>query len=98
MVLWTLRSSCLLWMSLLEVLLKLHDVDGNDIIDPSETFEVVKAILAIVSPNSKDARCRARNISKTIDENSDGVLTQSEFVKCCLKNDKLTMLLVPVQI
>ena len=31
---------------------KLYDVDGNGIIDPSETFEVVKATLAIVSPNS----------------------------------------------
>ena len=28
---------------------KLHDVDGNGIIDPSETFEVVKAIHAMSS-------------------------------------------------
>ena len=75
---------------------KLYDVDGNGIIDPSETFEVVQAILAIVSPDSKDARRRARNIFKTIDENADRVLTQSEFVKCCLKNYKITRLLVPV--
>ena len=77
---------------------KLYDVDGNGIIDPEETLEVVKAILAIVSPNSKDAKTRAHNIFKTIDENADGVLTQSEFLKCCLKNNTITKLLVPVEV
>ena len=77
---------------------KLYDVDGNGIIDPSETFEVGKAILPIVSPDSKDVRRRARNLFKTIDENVDGVLTQSEFVRCCIKNNKITRLIVPVEI
>ena len=77
---------------------KLYDVDGNGIIDPAETFEVVKAILAIVSPSCKDARSRARKIFQIIDENEDGVLTQSEFVKCCLKNNEITRMLVPVEV
>ena len=77
---------------------RMYDVDGNGHIDQEEMTNVVQAIYVMVRKSivSKDtADVIVQNIFSIIDENSDGQLTEHEFVMGCKHNDTLSKLLVP---
>ena len=76
----------------------MYDVDGNGHIDREEMTNVVQAIYVMVrkqTVNRETADVIAQNIFTIIDENSDGQITEKEFVMGCQHNDVLSKMLVP---
>ena len=76
----------------------MYDVDGNGHIDREELTNVVQAIYVMVrkqTVNRETADVIAQNIFTIIDENSDGQITENEFVMGCQHNDVLSKMLVP---
>ena len=76
----------------------MYDVDGNGHIDREEMTNVVQAIYVMVrkqTVNRETADVIAQNIFTIIDENSDGQITENEFVMGCQHNDVLSKMLVP---
>ena len=76
----------------------MYDVDGNGHIDREEMTNVVQAIYVMVrkqTVNRETADVIAQNIFTIIDENSDGEITENEFVMGCQHNDVLSKMLVP---
>ena len=77
---------------------RMYDVDGNGHIDREEMTNVVQAIYVMVrkqTVNRETADVIAQNIFTIIDENSDGQITENEFVMGCQHNDVLSKMLVP---
>ena len=67
-------------------------------IDREEMTNVVQAIYVMVrkqTVNRETADVIAQNIFTIIDENSDGQITENEFVMGCQHNDVLSKMLVP---
>ena len=74
----------------------MYDVDGNGHIDREEMTNVVQAIYVMVrkqTVNRETADVIAQNIFTIIDENSDGQITENEFVMGCQHNDVLSEML-----
>jgi Ca2+-binding EF-hand superfamily protein len=76
---------------------RMHDTDNSGLIDPKEMNHVMKDIYnmlevigAAPKNNSDDG---AKKIFNQIDINSDGLLTMEEFLKGCMKDDELMLLL-----
>ena len=80
----------------------MYDVDGNGYIDLSEMTKIVKSIYNMMGPNHvamdqfESPEARAKGIFARMDVNSDGKVTKTEFVRCCLEDQKLIELLTPM--
>ena len=80
----------------------MYDVDGNGFIDLNEMTKIVKSIYNMMGPNHvamdqfESPEARAKGIFARMDVNSDGKVTKTEFVRCCLEDQKLIELLTPM--
>ena len=76
---------------------KMYDADGNGSIDIDELTNIVKAIYDIAFVSDKKptdtAEERARAIFKKMDKNSDGRITETEFIDSCKDDDALRNML-----
>ena len=76
---------------------KRYDVDNSGCIDQKEMVNAIKAIYNMLDVAGQapkdDPTFKAEKIFKEIDINSDGVLTKSEFLKGCMSDDELMLLL-----
>jgi len=79
----------------------MYDVDGNGWIDLKEMTRIVKSIYKMMGPNQalvdqfETPEKRAEDIFHRMDVNSDGRVTRQEFVKSCINDNNLAMLLSP---
>ena len=80
----------------------MYDVDGNGVIEPEEMTKIVNSIYAMMGPNQavmdqyESRPERAGSIFKRMDINADGRVEMKEFVRCCLDDQKLIGLLIPL--
>ena len=64
--------------------------------------KIVKSIYNMMGPNHvamdqfESPEARAKGIFARMDVNSDGKVTKTEFVRCCLEDQKLIELLTPM--
>ena len=76
---------------------RMYNEDGNGIINQENMTKSVQAIYDILGAGATKptdtAKERAINIFKRVDENNDGSLTEEEFLKGCLQDDVLLMML-----
>lgn len=76
----------------------MYDIDGNGTIEKNEMVEIIKAIYsmlgnALTSQDTDSAEERTQKIFAKMDVNNDGVLTRSEFVDGCMKDQFLYQML-----
>ena len=83
----------------LKLAFRMYDVDGNGVIKQEEMTKIVKAIYNMLgtgtSTRTNSVKERAKNIFSRMDENSDGHLTEDEFLSGCLQDKELCKLLAP---
>ena len=89
----------------LKVAFKMYDLDGSGELEIDEVIKIVEDVFTMqrvysklgagTSKPRKSAEETAKDIFSTIDENGDGHLTEEEFLRGCLKDDKLCKMLVP---
>jgi len=73
---------------------RMYDVDGNGWIDLNEMTKIVKNMVKMQSSiKVESSEQLAKDVFSKIDVNSDGKITQQEFVQACLKDQKLKELL-----
>ena len=72
---------------------RMYDVDGNAVIDQDEMANVMQAIYGMMGEGAKNPGYWADESAKCIfiqmDENSDGHITEDEFLRGCLQDDEL---------
>ena len=79
----------------------MFDVDGNGWIDQVELTHLMKSMYKMVDTGKNKIHMeetpekQAKRIFEQMDMNSDGRVTQEEFIKACLIDDKLIELLTP---
>ena len=77
----------------------MYDVDGNGWIDLSEMTRIVVSIYRMMADKDKSSigspEDKAVAIFQRMDVNNDGKVTRAEFVRTCLKDQKLLQLLTP---
>ena len=77
---------------------RLYDIDGNGVLDPRETLQVVTDILALACPTSSsqavEVQVSTREIFQMVDLDRNGVLSQSEFLTSCLDNREIRRFLL----
>ena len=75
---------------------RMYDLDGNGVIDPEEMLKVVQAIYSMPCKDATEpmsvADERSRKIFRRMDVKRDGLLTEKEFFRRCLKDDELSKL------
>ena len=89
----------------LKVAFKMYDLDGSGELEIDEVIKIVEDVFTMqrvysklgagTSKPRKSAEETAKDIFSTIDENGDGHLTEEEFLRGCLKDDKLCKMLMP---
>lgn len=76
---------------------KRYDIDNSECLDQKEMVNVVKAIYAMLQVSGAapkdDPSIKAEKIFKEIDVDHDGKLTKQEFLKGCMSDDELMLLL-----
>ena len=78
---------------------RLYDIDGNGVLDPRETLQVVTDILALACPTTSsqavEVEVSTREIFQMVDLDRNGVLSQSEFLTSCLEHSQVRRFLLP---
>ena len=82
----------------LKWMFSLYDIDGNGTIDTAEMENIIQAIynvkgLAIQA--TETPRERTKNIFGCIDINHDGALSMDEFVRGCIQDKNIYLMLSP---
>ena len=81
---------------------KLYDIDGNGLITQYEMTKVVQSIYEMLGPGvlktDDNAKERAEKVFQQLDTDGDCRLTEDEFVRGCIKNEELKVLLSPVMV
>jgi len=76
---------------------RLYDEDNSGLIDKDEMANIMMSLYKMLEGMgqrpSGDPKLRARDIFAEIDVNSDGTLTEEEFIKGCQLDDELIALL-----
>jgi len=71
---------------------RMYDVDGNGSIDFNEMRRVVSAVYEMMGNDNSNVT-KARELFSKMDENSDGLVSQEEFIAVCSKDDDFLRLL-----
>ena len=79
---------------LLQWTFRLYDIDGNGVVDPGETLQVVTDILALVPPTGQ-VQSSTWEIFQKADLDRNGVLSESEFLTSCLEHSEVRRFLLP---
>merc|ERR1712223_1417877 len=66
---------------------KMYDIDGSGSIDFNEMKRVVSAVYEMMGTESSNLG-KARELFSKMDENSDGLVSQEEFIKVCSKDEE----------
>jgi len=78
---------------------KMCDVDNNGVIDLQEMTKILQAVYDAAKEEhidtSSNAEQTARDIFQRLDQDSDGTLTETEFVDGCLHDPELRKILAP---
>ena len=79
---------------------RIYDVDGNGVIEPDEMKKIANAIYAVWTASNKKgiavAEERAEIFFARLDLNSDGHITEDEFVNACLEDTTLSTMLTQI--
>ena len=85
-------------VALLQWTFRLYDIDGNGVLDPRETLQVVTDILALVRPSTSrqgvEVESSTWEIFEKVDLDRNGVLSQSEFLTSCLEHSQVRRFLL----
>ena len=77
---------------------RIYDVDGNGVIQQEEMTKMAESVYGVLSAADKKpndmAEEGAKNTFVRFDLNSDGYITEEEFIKGCLQDNTLTKLLL----
>ena len=77
---------------------RLYDIDGNGVLDPWERLQVVTDILTLLRPpgssQAGQIQGSAWEIFQMVDLDRNGVLSQAEFLTCCLDNREVRRFLL----
>ena len=78
----------------------MYDMDGNGWIDQPEMTKIVQSIFCMMGPvemvdQFETPEQRAEDIFRRMDLNSDGRVTQKEFIQSCLNDSNLRDFLAP---
>ena len=84
---------------ILEYAFKLYDVDGNGRIDQREMSQIILAIYELMGAKrfkpQDTPEERTKIIFSQMDKNTDGYLSEEEFLQGCLKDNEVPNLLSP---
>ena len=72
----------------------MYDKDGSGTVEMSEMIEILETVYVmegVVTANM--AKTRAKQIFRQLDVDGDGSLTCDEFVKGCMKDEEMVMML-----
>ena len=79
---------------------RIYDVDGNGVIEHDEMKKIAEAIYAVWTASNKKgialAEERAEIVFARLDLNSDGHITEEEFVNACLEDNTLSTMLMQI--
>ena len=74
----------------------MYDKDGSGTVEMSEMIEILETVYVMEGVASADmAKRRAKQIFRELDVNGDGSITCDEFVKGCMKDEEMVMMLSP---
>lgn len=83
----------------LKIAFNMYDIDKNGFLDKKEMEQIIEAIYDLVDEEERKGQNapkeRVKMIMKVLDKDSNGVLSQEEFVEGCLKDKVLMDLLTP---
>ena len=78
---------------------RLYDIDGNGVLDPGETLQVLTDILALLRPPGSSQAGQVQGftweIFQMVNLDRKGVLSQSEFLASCLEHSQVRRFLLP---
>jgi len=77
----------------LQCAFRMYDVDGNGAIDMQEMNKVIQGVYLMLGSEDKG---RAAEVFKKMDLNSDGKVTEQEFMEACSTDSELMTLLTNI--
>jgi len=72
---------------------RMYDIDGNGMIDITELKRTLSAVYEVVGHGDAQEKLKAEELFRILDENSDGEISQEEFINIIKRDHQLLNIL-----
>ena len=81
----------------LQRIFRLFDIDGNGFMSQKELTKIIKNLFHLFKKEEKYAKMSEKDLAaeafKEMDTNTDGKVTEEEFVRACLNHNEISTML-----